>query len=79
MRGAREMKFEDFWKEAWRKMTLPSGAEKLLPKSLSNETKKRLMHMKPEEAAKIIELAVDKVNHGAIDSIDKLVRTAIDR
>ena len=73
------MKFEDFWKEAWRKMTLPREAEKLLPKSLSNETKKRLMHMKPEEAAKIIELAVDKINSGAIESIDKLVGAVIDR
>ena len=73
------MVFEDYWNEVWKEMNLPSEARKWLPESLTEETKNKLMTIKTEKVARIIEIAVDKIEHGAIDSIDKLVNAAIDR
>jgi len=60
-------------------MRLPSDAKHFLPESLSEKTKNELQKsgLSPAEMGKVFENVVDKINHGSVDSIDKLVEMAI--
>lgn len=74
-----EMKtFEKLWEEVWKDTRLPSEAKKLLPQSMSEKTKNRLLQSRLNhvEIALIVEAVVDQINHGSIESIDKLVMSA---
>ena len=44
-----------------------------LPSSLSDKTKRKLLKLSPKEVAE----AVDNVNYGSVESIDKLVNIII--
>lgn len=55
------MTFEDYWTEVERLRVLPSMAIQQLPSSLSVETKKRLMRLKPEETAEMLRDAIGEV------------------
>ena len=75
------MTFEELWEEVWKNTKLPKEAKKFLPQSLSEKTKERLLDsgLSPSDISGIIESAVEKINHGSVESIDKLVITAINR
>ena len=45
-----------------------------VPRLLSENTKKKLIKMKPEEATKVIKSAIDKINAGSTETIDTLIR-----
>lgn len=68
------MTFEEYWSEVEKLKVLPQMAIVQLPASLSDYTKKRLMKLKPEETAKLINTAIEEVNRGSIESIDSLVK-----
>lgn len=70
----KEKEFSKYWAEVEKKHALPEMAIKQLPSSLSLETKKRLMMLRPEETVEILEAAIDQVNRGSAESIDSLVR-----
>ena len=72
---ARAMTFEELWEEVWKEVQLPKEAKELLPKSLSEKTKRQLLNSgKPTtEIAKLIVEAVDVINHGSVATIDELV------
>ncbi len=65
------MKFEDIWREV---KGLPEMAIAQVPKVLSNETKKRLEKLKPEEVSVIVAQAIDEVNQGSVVPLDELIR-----
>ena len=67
------MTFEDYWTEVDKLKTLPQMTIQQLPSSLSVDTKKRLMMLRPEETVEILEAAIDLVNQGSVESIDSLV------
>jgi len=73
------MSFEEFLDEVWKNTSLPNTARLQLSLSLSDRTKKRLLKMEPATVAGVFEEAVDRVNHGAVESIDTLIRSALDR
>ena len=68
------MTFEDYWTAVERLRILPGMAIQQLPSSLSIETKKRLMRLKPEETAEMLRDAIEEVNHGSVESIESLVK-----
>ena len=72
------MTFDELWVETWKQMKLPSDAKSFIPQSLTEKTKERIMKsgLSPAEIAIIIERAVEKINHGFVESIDNLVVTA---
>ena len=71
------MTFEEYWREVGKTHLLPSMAIDQVPTSRSNSTKKRLMKRKPEETARLLNIAIEEVNRGSIESIDSLVRKKI--
>ena len=73
------MRFEELWEIVWEQINLPSGAKILLPESLSEMTKQKLLEtkMSPKEIAKMIEKAVDDINHGSVENIDHLIEKAV--
>lgn len=68
------MTFEEYWAEIEKLKLLPGMAIQQLPASLSPETKRRLMKLKPDETARTIRQAIDEVNRGSVESVDCLVR-----
>ena len=44
---------------------------------LSDETKKAVMKLSPEELGAILKAAIDKINRGSVESVDALVRKQI--
>ena len=68
------MTFEEYWSEVERLKILPRMAIVQLPTSLSDYTKKRLLKLRPEETAKLINTAISEIDHGSVESIDSLVR-----
>lgn len=65
------MTFEEIWKEV---KGLPEAAMIHVPGTLSVSTKKRLARLNPENVSKIVNAAIDEVNHGSIISLDELIR-----
>lgn len=63
--------FDELWRIVWREVNLPNEAEKLIPQSLSENTKQKMLKSRRNtaEIARIIEQAVDEINHGSIESI----------
>ena len=52
-------------------------ARLLLPSTLSGETKKAVMKLKPEELGIILKDAIDQIDNGSVESVDVLVRKAL--
>ena len=69
-----EKEFSQYWAKVEKIHALPEMAIKQLPASLSTETKKKLMKLRPEETIGILVAAIDQVNRGSVESIDNLVR-----
>ena len=65
------MTFDELWARVWKEARLPNEAKELLPQSLSEMTKQGLLTSgkSPSEIARIVEIAVDAINHGAIESL----------
>ncbi len=68
------MTFEELLDKACTTVGLPEMARMQLPNSLSAETKHMVMKLRPEELGRVLNKAIDAVNHGAVESIDTLVR-----
>lgn len=68
------MTFEGYWAEVGKLDVLPGMAVQQLPETLSSGIKKKLMEMKPEETAKMLEEAIYQINHGSVESIEALLR-----
>lgn len=69
----KEKEFSEYWAEVAKLKVLPNTAIKQLPSSLSLETKRKLMKLKPEETVDILVAVIDQVNQGSVESIDSLV------
>ena len=62
------------FEEAWTNVDgLPETAKLQVPGVLSATTKEKLSWKSPEQIKKIVEAAVDEVNHGSITPLDKLI------
>ena len=72
--GDTRMTFEGYWVEIEKLKVLPQKAIQQLPSSLSLETKKRLMMLRPEDTAEKLKAVIDEVNRGSIESIDRLIK-----
>lgn len=46
----------------------------LLPSTLSEETKKTAIRLSPEEFGIILKSAIDEIDHGSVETVDRLVR-----
>ena len=49
----------------------------LLPSTLSEETKKLLLKLEPEAFGAILKAAIDQTNQGSVETVDALVRKAL--
>ena len=67
------MSFEDLLDQACKSARLPEMARILLPSTLSEGTKK----LEPEEFGAILKAAIDQIDHGSVESVDALVRKAL--
>ena len=68
------MTFDDYWIEIDKLRVLPQMAIQQLPSSLSESAKKRLIKLRPEETAEMLNEAIDEINHGSVESIDSLIK-----
>ena len=71
------MTFEELLNNACKTAHLPEMARIQLPSALSDETKKMVMKLSPEELGHVVSDAIDKINHGSVDPIDKLIRNSL--
>jgi hypothetical protein len=74
---AREMDFEELLDRACDSASLPEMARLLLPSTLNAETKNLVLKLTPEEFGRILASAIEAVNHGSVDTVDALVRKAL--
>lgn len=66
------MSFEDLLDQACKSARLPEMARILLPSTLSEETKKLV-----EAFGAILKAAIDQINQGSVETVDALVRKAL--
>ena len=71
------MSFEELLEQACKSASIPEMARLLLPSTLSDETKKAVMKLSPEELGAILKAAIDRINRGSVESVDALVRKQI--
>ena len=71
------MTFEELLDQACKTASLPEMARILLPSTLSEETKKLVLKLSPEELGAILKAAIDEINRGSVESVDALVRKAL--
>ena len=71
------MSFEELLDQACKSARLPEMARILLPSTLSEETKKLVLKLEPEEFGAILKAAIDQIDHGSVESVDALVRKAL--
>ena len=69
-----EKDFSEYWAEVEKLQILPQMAIQQLPSSLSENTKRKLMKIRPEETLDILKNAIEQINQGSVESIDTLVR-----
>ena len=74
---AREMDFEELLDRACKSARLPEMARLLLPSTLSEGTKIMVLKLSPEELGRILKSAIDQIDHGSVESVDALVRKAL--
>ena len=68
------MTFDELWKEI---SDLPEMAKIQIPGVLRESTKKKLARKKPEEVRQIVVAAIDEVNHGSVEPLDRIIRKKI--
>ena len=73
------MIFEKLLEIACRSAGLPNMARILLPSTLSDETKKKVMELPPDMLGDILKMAIDQIEHGSVESVDALVRKQIEK
>ena len=71
------MDFEELLERACESANLPEMARILLPSTLSEETKKLVLKLEPEEFGAILKAAIDQINQGSVETVDVLVRKAL--
>ena len=71
------MTFDELMDAACESAALPNMARLLLLRTLSGETKKAVMKLKPEELGIILKDAIDQIDNGSVESVDVLVRKAL--
>ena len=71
------MTFYDLLTEACNSAGLPNMARILLPSTLSEQTKKDVLKLKPEELGRVLKAAIDEIDHGSVETVDVLVRKAL--
>ena len=73
------MTFDELMDAACEFATLPNMARILLQSTLSGETKKIVMKLKPEELGIILKDAIDQIDSGSVESVDTLERNQLKR
>lgn len=71
------MTFDELMDAACESADLPNMARILLPSTLSGETKKAVMKLQPEKLGIILKDAIDQIENGSVESVDVLVRKAL--
>ena len=71
------MSFEELLDQACESAILPEMARLLLPSTLSEGTKNMVLKLNPEEFSMILKTAIDQIDHGSVESVDALVRKAL--
>ena len=71
------MSFEELLDQACKSAHLPEIARLLLPSTLSEETKKLVLKLEPEAFGAILKAAIDQINQGSVETVDALVRKAL--
>ena len=71
------MDFEELLDRACDSANLPEMARLLLPSTLSEETKKLVLKLEPEAFGAILKAAIDQINQGSVETVDALVRKAL--
>ncbi|MGO4972105.1 hypothetical protein ACTQ56_08950 [[Clostridium] aminophilum] len=73
------MEIDELLEQACEITCLPSTAKDQIPGGLTNETKRRIKKIAVDELAGVLKKAVDQIDHGSVESIEKLVRKAAKR
>jgi len=68
------MTFDDLWRKV---QGLPDTAKSQVPGTLSESTKKMLSKKTPEEVGRIVLAAIEDVNNGSVEPLDKLVNSKL--
>ena len=71
------MSFEDLLDQASKSARIPEMSRILLPSTLSEETKKLVLKLEPEAFGAILKAAIDQINQGSVETVDVLVRKAL--
>ena len=71
------MTFEELLDQACKTASLPEMARLLLPSTLRVETKDMVLKLSPEEFGRILAAAIDQINQGSVETVDALVRKAL--
>ena len=73
------MEIDELLEQACEIVCLPSTAKDQIPQGLSWETKHRIQESRisVDELAGILKEAVEQIDHGSIESIDKLIRARL--
>ena len=75
--GASEMDFEELLDRACDSANRPEMARLLLPSTLSEDTKRDVLKLSPEEFGRILAAAIDQINHGSVETVDALVKKSL--
>ncbi|MBQ9208905.1 MAG: hypothetical protein IJ149_04895 [Oscillospiraceae bacterium] len=71
------MTFDELLDQACKSARLPEMARLLLPSTLSEGTKNMILKLTPEELGRILKSAIDQIDHGSVETVDALVRKAL--
>ena len=71
------MTFDELLDQACKLAHLPEMARLLLPSTLNEGTKNMVLKLNPEEFSMILKTAIDQIDHGSVESVDALVRKAL--
>lgn len=71
------MEIDELLERACEIAQLPNTARVQLPRSLSDETKRRIRKLAVDELAGVLKEVVDQIDHGAVESIDELIRARL--
>ena len=73
------MTFDELLDRACTVARLPDMARMQLSSALSDKTKRKLLKLSPEEVGRVLNTVIEAVNHGSVESVDTLNRSALDR
>lgn len=69
-----EGEFEMLWKDVEDKKLLSYDIIESIPRLISIKTKNKLIKKSPEEVAKAIKAAIEKINAGSVETIDAIIK-----